>query len=1082
MLFRQMYMRSVFGFIGLLCLVFMVSCSPDTPRVIPVEQISISSDVDYVVEGETLQLHAVVTPSNATDDSLTWSVDNGTGRAIIEQSGLLTPIEVGSVTVKVAANDDSGVIGEKAISIISDVTIVKELLENATYSAVQDEVSNQEIATLKAENLVHVVLEQRDDISFEINTEEFTAAVAGDAENPDGIDGFLMFTVTVQNGIEQSTSTEVITLPIFAREYDPARDSADILTAKQAIEESFPIEVSQEEAGDQIDALAKVESFIETLGVDALKGTEREITNVTYTAPTAGTFDKPAGTDGSLLFAVSISKGNGEPQITAELTMTIAADPYYATEDDRDIDLTRRAIEGKEYGVGQEAAVDEEGAINTAQSLVHELGEELYDTEILLNAGTFTAAVEGSPSNQEGTEGSYTFTVTISKGVGTPVTTKELTMVITANAYDATKDNEDIAAARSAIESVESFTATQEQAPDMDGAIATAQALINDLEDALYDTTAVVVAEEFIEATEGTTEDPDGVNGSFTFTVNINKGGGAQQVTEVLTMSITATKYEISEDYIWEGDLSENTTWSGVVQVNNVTVPQGITLTIEPGTIVKFKSDRGYINLDKGGLQVAGGTLIAEGTPAEQIFFTADYEREGYEYAINGDWFGITLEDTNDSILDYTVVEYAEIGVEQFESSVTISNSVIRWNNTEGLYAEQSSPTIINNTLYQNGYHEIALEQFNTNVLIENNYFRDGHVGVHFENSEGIVEGNIFANYHMHALTAGMNSEVTVRNNTLYNIGNVPILNTEDPDGESPNDESITQITESNNTEVSTEPAGLSFDYTVPTDYDLGYRPATEGDEYLYVYDAIDSTREVTRKMGAGENLGFGWALHYYDGYLWRFSIGDGEFGEGLDFIRIAFDEIGITEVTKMGTDWVVNPRGLTHDGQYFYINDFSEKKIYRFTSPENISDGEMVTEYSSIDIPNAEDGGTMGLTYDGEKLLLPSRDQSVLYRIDFDDPTNFTKITLPTTLGNDIAWHDGYFWSVASGKGLGKFEINSNQATLVGSIYPVAYDAWAITSNGEVGEDARLWTLQKTCELWDDDKLFEIKPLGPTL
>jgi hypothetical protein len=52
----------------------------------------------------------------------------------------------------------------------------------------------------------------------------------------------------------------------------------------------------------------------------------------------------------------------------------------------------------------------------------------------------------------------------------------------------------------------------------------------------------------------------------------------------------------------------------------------------------------------------------------------------------------------------------------------------------------------------------------------------------------------------------------------------------------------------------------------------------------------------------------------------------------------------------------------------------------------------------------------------------------------------------------------------------------------MVGSIYPVAYDAWAITSNGEVGEDARLWTLQKTCELWDDDKLFEIKPLDPTL
>jgi hypothetical protein len=448
------------------------------------------------------------------------------------------------------------------------------------------------------------------------------------------------------------------------------------------------------------------------------------------------------------------------------------------------------------------------------------------------------------------------------------------------------------------------------------------------------------------------------------------------------------------------------------------------------------------------------------------------------------------LRNTTNSILDYTVVEYAEIGVEQFESAVTISNSVIRWNNTEGLYAEDSSPKILNNTLYQNGYHEIALEQFNENVLIESNYFRDGHVGVHFENSGGTVQGNVFDTYKKHALTAGMDSEVTVQDNILYAIEDVPILNTEDPDGESSNDESITQITEFNNTVSATNPDSPDFNYTVPTEYDLGYRPATEGDEYLYVYDSFDATREVTRKMGAGENLGFGWALHYYDGYLWRFSIGDGK-GAGLDFIRIEFDGPCITDVIKMETDWVVNPRGLTHDGQYFYVNDFSEKKIYRFTPPAVITEGAKieVTEDDWIDIPDAAGGGTMGLTYDGEKLLLPSQDQTVIYRIDFDeyqedDTSSYETIALPDgiTLGNDIAWHNSYFWSVASGKGLGKFEINGNQATMVGSIYPVAYDAWAITSNGEVGEDARLWTLQKTCELWDDDKLFEIKPLDPTL
>nr|WP_319474609.1 right-handed parallel beta-helix repeat-containing protein [uncultured Sphaerochaeta sp.] len=1048
----------------------MVACSPDTPEVIPVEQISISSDVTYVVEGENLQLHAVVTPSNATDDLLTWSVENGTGSATIDQSGILTSIEVGTVTVRVSANDDSGVIGEKAISIVSDVTIAKDLLENTPYSAIQDEASDQEKATLKAEDLIHTLLEKRNNISSEITTEEFTAAVAGDAENPNGIDGFLLFTVDIQNEIQPPTSTEIMTLQIRAREYDPARDTADIFTAKQAIEEAFPIEVSQSEVGDEAAAREKVAASITALGETELNGTEIDITSISYTAAVVGTVDEPAGSDGSLVFTVAIDKGNGEQQVTTALTLVIIAEQFYATEDDCSIDLARQVIEGKDYRVGQDAAVDADSAFDAAQTLVNELGEKLYDTEIEIDAGTFTAAVAGTPSNLSGSDGSYIFTVNISKGEGTILTTSTLIMAITATAYDTTQDNADITAAKSAIEDI-SYHATQEQVPDMNGAIATAQARINELGDDLYDTEIEVVAEQFTAAIAGIAEDPDGEDGSFIFTVNINKGGGDQQVTDELTMTILANTYV---ETTWEGVLSSDTTWSGEVQVNYVEVPTGITLTIEPGTVVKFKSDRGYIDLEKGGIQVTGGTLIAEGTSTEQIFFTADYDRERYEYAINGDWFGITLMETDDSILDYTIVEFAEIGVEQFESAVTISNSVIRWNNTEGLYAEQSSPIIENNTLYQNGYHEIALEQDNTNVQISNNFFRDGYVAIHAENTDVDIENNYFDTYSSHAITAGMNSTLTITNNTFHSIVGTPIIMI-------PPDSSTTESGSS--VDDGTPPP--TFNYEDPMDYILQYTIGSEDDEYLYVYDAIDSTREVTQTMGEGRNLGFGWALDYKDGYLWRFSIGDGEYGEGLDFIRIAFDESGITEVIKMGTDWVVNPRGLTHDGQYFYVNDFSEKKIYRFTPPVEITEKAKIeiTEDDWIDIPNSIDGGTMGLTYDGDTLLLPSRDQTVLYRIDFDADT-YETIALPNgiTLGNDITWHNGYFWSVASGKGLGKFEINGNQATMIGSIYPVAYDAWAITSNGEAGEDARLWTLQKTCELWDDDKLFEIKPLSPTL
>lgn len=524
------------------------------------------------------------------------------------------------------------------------------------------------------------------------------------------------------------------------------------------------------------------------------------------------------------------------------------------------------------------------------------------------------------------------------------------------------------------------------------------------------------------------------------------------------------------EQHIWEGELSEDTTWSGLIEAGYVTVPEGVTLTIEPDTTVKFRASRDYKNMNKGGLGIEGGTLKAVGTADEQIFFTSDYEGAGFEYPINGDWFGIFLEDTDDSILEYTVVEFAEIGVEQYSASVNISRSVIRWNNTEGLYAEQSSPDFTENTLYQNGYHEIALEQDNENVKIRNNLFQKGYVGVHAENTEVTIEDNYFDRYESHAVTAGMDSNLVIKNNWFYEV-------TRDPNIMIPNDSTAEKKDNEVDNDGSEKPI---FDYSVPDEYVLGYRPATEADEYQYVYDEDDETRKVTRKLGEGSGLGFGWALLYHEGYLWRFSIGTGEHGEGLDFIRI-YPET--QEVIKMGTDFAVNPRGLAHDGKYFWVNDFSEQKLYKFQAPDQIKEKAKVQYIDGFDIPEHELGGTMGLTFDDTHLLLPSRDQSKLYKIDPDDPESEPEtVKLPVRVGNDIAWHNGYFWSAASGKGLGKFEIAGNEAELVGSIYPAAYDAWAITSNGKDGDEARLWTLQKTCELWDDDKLFEIQPKDPKM
>lgn len=67
--------------------------------------------------GGALQMTATVNPSNATDSSVTWSVENGTGSATIDANGLLKAASNGSVKVKATANDGSGVFGTTDVNI-----------------------------------------------------------------------------------------------------------------------------------------------------------------------------------------------------------------------------------------------------------------------------------------------------------------------------------------------------------------------------------------------------------------------------------------------------------------------------------------------------------------------------------------------------------------------------------------------------------------------------------------------------------------------------------------------------------------------------------------------------------------------------------------------------------------------------------------------------------------------------------------------------------------------------------------------------------------------------------------------------
>jgi hypothetical protein len=213
------------------------------------------------------------------------------------------------------------------------------------------------------------------------------------------------------------------------------------------------------------------------------------------------------------------------------------------------------------------------------------------------------------------------------------------------------------------------------------------------------------------------------------------------------------------------GTLSRDEIWSGEILVTStVEVPAGVTLTIEPGTTVKFRHYRGYKEPDKRCGLIVSGKLRAVGTADEQIVFTSDASDP-----INGDWQMIRLMNAqDDSAIQYAVVEFAQQGINMWNSSPTISHTVVRWNNWEGIYMESYCKALVEYCLiYENGYNGIAMEQFNDAMVRYNTIMRSGTHGIHVDASKAAVERNILKGNGASGLSVDDNGELIASYNTI---------------------------------------------------------------------------------------------------------------------------------------------------------------------------------------------------------------------------------------------------------------------------------------------------------------------------
>ena len=588
--------------------------------------------------------------------------------------------------------------------------------------------------------------------------------------------------------------------------------------------------------------------------------------------------------------------------------------------------------------------------------------------------------------------------------------------------------------------------------------------------------------------------------------------------TPTLTLTPEPTSTELRPVRIHNasksGMLTRDEIWSGEIYItDHVAVPEGITLTIEPGTVVKFRHSRDYKNLGGGSLFVNGGVLKAIGTSKEQIWFTSDAEEP-----INGDWEGVVIENGNEeSIIKYAIVEYAFIGIRFWTSSGIVANSIVRWINAEGIYMERSKTVIENNTIYGTGYNGIAMEQFNdaiirnnkiinnqgsgihgeaTKAVIKNNIIRNSRTGITFDDfSNAVLRNNLIENIrndglHFYVNSTGklsfnkirnngigissFDSRMIANNNDIYNnTKNIEISSMHEVDLRqnwwgSTNKADIKEKIHSD-TDMSFEPflneesvniQEPVFDYQDIKKTELGYIPGDPEDKYSYIYAGEDETRRVVKKIcgekeGFGE-YGFGWSLAWDGEYLWRSQHA----GAG-DLVKIDPETGEI--VASFENPGIAQDRGIAFDGQHLWVNDFSALKVFEI-DPET---GKIL---SSFKIPGMGSGSS-GIAWDGQYLYLVNwLNLNELCKVD-KKGNLIDIIKLEAEGGASITFDGQYFWTSPAGKGIRKFD---KQGKLVGEIYAAAFGGEAIAHDGEY-----LWILHRTQELWSDRKLYKIEVIN---
>lgn len=112
-----------------------VTVTERTVPVIKVTQIQLSQTRASLIEGKELQLTATVLPTDATNQSLTWS-SSVEGVATVDPTGKVTAIKAGTTVITATAKDDSGISASCTVQVTEPTVKVTGITLNKTTASV----------------------------------------------------------------------------------------------------------------------------------------------------------------------------------------------------------------------------------------------------------------------------------------------------------------------------------------------------------------------------------------------------------------------------------------------------------------------------------------------------------------------------------------------------------------------------------------------------------------------------------------------------------------------------------------------------------------------------------------------------------------------------------------------------------------------------------------------------------------------------------------------------------------------------------------------------------------------------------